>query len=116
MIEETVPQHLFTAIMGCFCCAKHSATFVNFQLAIILPDDKDKDALRDTNLWLVWYLYIPVSLQLIFLISLIFIFRYEPIKFLIRQGRTEEAVKAVRQMYKYADNDEVALEYIEKIK
>lgn len=65
--------------MGCFSFAKHSSSFVNFNLAIILPKDTDTDALKATNLWLVWYLYIPVSLSAIFFLYLLLIARYEPI-------------------------------------
>jgi len=47
---------------------------------------------------------------------MLFVFRFEPTKFLIQQGRTEEAIKAVKDMYKYAKDDATALIYIEKIK
>ena len=84
MIEEMVPQHLFSVTMASFSFAKHSSSMVNFQLAVILPPDTDTDGLKNTNLWLVWYVYIPVGLSIIFLFSMIFIFRFEPTKFLIQ--------------------------------
>lgn len=77
-------------------------------LGAILPEDTDKVALKETNRWLVFYLYIPVGIQVIFMISLLLIIKYEPIKFLIDQGRNEEAMYAVKQMYKYAIDDETA--------
>lgn len=83
MFAETLPQHLLSTTIASFCCAQTVATLIAFLLGAILPDDKDTDALRKTNLWLVFYIYVPVGLQVIFLLSLIFIIRYEPIKFLI---------------------------------
>ena len=55
-------------------------------------------------------------MQFVFFISLFTVFKYEPIKFLIQEDRIDEAVAAVRQMYKYADSDEIALDYINAIK
>ena len=81
-----------------------------------MPDDKDTEALRKTNRWIILYLYIPVGIQIILFLAFMFVFKYEPIRFLIHQGRQEDAVKAVRQVYKYATSDQVAHQYIDKIK
>ena len=116
MIEETIPLHLLSTMISGFCCAQHFASFISFLMGAILPSDKDTTALIETDRWLVFYIYVPVMVQIIFLLSLLFVIRYEPIKFLIRQGRTEEALQAVKQMYKYANDDQMALVYIEKIK
>ena len=63
----------------------------------------------------MFYIYFPVAMQVVFVVSLMSIIKYEPIKFLIQEERTEEAIKAVRQMYKHATDDEMAMKYIEKI-
>ena len=116
MMAETIPQHLLSSAVGSFVTAQTFSQLIIFLLGEILPDDKDTEALRETNLWLVFYIYIPVGMQVVFLASLFLVVRYEPIKFLIQEDRTEEAILAIRQMYKYANDDEMAHKFIDRIR
>lgn len=61
MIAETIPQHLLPTMIGGFCCAQTFATLISFLLGAILPDDDDTEALRQTDRWLVFYVYVPVA-------------------------------------------------------
>ena len=72
------------------------ATLISFLLGVILPADDDTEALKKTNKWLVFYIYVPAAMQLVFLFSLFTVIKYEPIKFLIQEEKTEEAIKAVK--------------------
>ena len=84
-----------STVIGTFCCAQTFATLISFLLGAILPDDDDTQALIDTDRWLVLYIYVPIGMQVAFLISMIVLFKYEPIKFLIQEDRMDEAVAAV---------------------
>ena len=83
IIEETVPEHLFGTMIGTYMAVKQSASFSIFLLSYIMPSDSDTEALRETDNWIILSLYIPLGLQFIVLLSLILVFRYEPIRFLI---------------------------------
>lgn len=48
--------------------------------------------------------------------SLVTIIRYEPVKYLIQEDRIDEAILAVRQVYKHATNDQVAYQYVQSIR
>ena len=62
MMEETLPNHLFSTIIATFCCSQTLATLVAFLLGAILPPDDDKDALIATHKWLVFYVYVPIGI------------------------------------------------------
>lgn len=91
MIEEIIPTHLFPSFTASFVLAIEFAILVSYLLGGILPEDSDTEALKKTNLWLIHYLYLPVGMQLLSLLSLFFVIKYEPIKYLIKTDRIEEA-------------------------
>ena len=62
MFAETIPQHVLSSVVASFCTSQALATFISFLLGAILPDDDDKEALRETDRWLVFYIYVPVSI------------------------------------------------------
>ena len=84
MIEETFPLHLLSTMLSGSGCASNFATFLSFFMGALLPNDKDTDALVETDRWLIFLIYVPITLQLVFFLSLVFIIKYEPIKFLIK--------------------------------
>lgn len=96
MLEETIPNHHFASAIATWCLSQSFAISTAFLMGSILPEDSDEAALKETDLWLVFYIYVPVGMELIFLMALVFVLKYEPIKFLIAQGRNDEAIKAIR--------------------
>ena len=86
-----------------------------FLLGEILPEDTDKDALKETEKWRIMYFIYPGAIYLVTLLSLIFIIKYDSIKNLITKGKIEEAKKHLCLVYKNCNADNVDL-YIEKIR
>lgn len=62
MFAETIPQHILSSVVASFCTSQAFATFISFLMGAILPDDDDTEALKDTNRWLVFYIYVPVAI------------------------------------------------------
>ena len=84
-------------------------------LGELLPDAKDKPALKATEIWRVFYFYFPCGLYLLTLISLIFFVKYDSIKHLVTTGQIDEAKKHLIKVYKYCNEKNVDL-YVEKIR
>ena len=60
-------------------------------MAGLLPEDIDKEALKTTEMWRLFYLWFPGSLFTIMLFALTFTIKYDSIKNLIITGNIEEA-------------------------
>ena len=86
-------------------------------LAEILPDPKgDFDAIKENTTWRVIYAYWPMALTVIAMINHIFIVDHDSIKFLIIQEKHSEALYAIRKVYKHAKNEDLAKQYLMKIR
>lgn len=78
-------------------------------LAEILPDpDGDIEIIKENTTWRVIYAYWPGFLTVLAMICHIFVVDHDSIKFLIMQEKESEALYAIRKVYKYATNDEIA--------
>jgi len=115
-MEETVPSHLFETVIASYLACQNLGNLIGTLESFFVPKDDDIEGLMNTNNWLIFYVYFPVSVLLLIMFLLLTIVRYESIKFLIVNNRLDEANKAVQQMYKYATNDKIADVYIAKIR
>ena len=115
-IEETVPTHLYSSLAVCVNMMMSFGQFIAFLWAEVLPDDDDTEALEKTKNWIYPYLICPGGLYLIGLLGLLCIVREDAIKFLIVNGKNDQARKHIRRLYKHAFDDEEADRYIYIIK
>jgi len=82
-MAETLPDHLFSTVICSFCFSQCLGNLIASLSGYILPDDDEYQKLKDTDAWLIIYIYFPAGVQVLMLVFLLTIVRYEPIKFLI---------------------------------
>lgn len=82
-MEETIPLHHFETVVASYHASQSIGNLLGTFEDKIMPDDKDTAALiADTN-WRIIYIYFPVALQIVILLAMVFVVRYESIKFII---------------------------------
>lgn len=111
-----MPAHLYEPLGVTYIFAQQVGTVSAYSLGEFLPPDDDIEALKVTDRWLVIYVWFPVTMQLLCMLCLTFVVRYDSIKFLIVKGEYEEAIKHVKCVYKYADSDEAAKRFVESLR
>ena len=100
MYSTVAPTFTFSQSLGVI-----SALF----FAEILPDPKgDEELILKNTSWRFIYGYWPGALTIYTVIAMMFLIDHEPVKFLIMQGRDEEAEHAIRKVYKHAKTPEMA--------
>ena len=106
-VEETVPKHLYSTLGATYKMSGTFAALVAFSLGMLLPDDQvaSWQEIYNTENWRIIYFYFPVTLYIITMLGFLFPVRHESIKFLINQGRDDEARAAIGEVYKYAKSD-----------
>lgn len=114
--SETLPDHLVESMIAGFIASFASGSLISNLFIFIMPSVDDPEALKQTDNWLIIYVYFPIGLQLITLLCFFTILKYEPIKFLISKDQLDEARLAIQLVYKYAHNEVIADRYIEKIR
>ena len=82
-MEETIPLHHFETVVASYHASQSVGNLLGTFEGYLLPDDKDTQALVDTNRWLIIYVYFPIALQLFIILMMIFVVRHESVKFLI---------------------------------
>jgi MFS family permease len=88
---------------GTFMCI---GSLICLLLGLTLPTDPEQFEFDKT--WRLTYAF-PILIALVIIVLQLTIYKFEPIDFSIKHGRTEEAIKLVRMLYKPAtatDNDE----------
>ena len=99
-IEETVPAHLYDTLAPTYVFCINLGTFSSFLIGAILPKDDNIEAMKQTELWKVILVYVPISLYVLALLGLLTIVRHDSIKFLVSNDNSKESDAALRKMYK----------------
>lgn len=71
-------------------------TNIAFLLGFTLPDQNDFEGLKHSDKWRIFYAYVPVGMYLLFLLAMIFVTKYDTIKFLILKNKKKEALLAIK--------------------
>lgn len=108
-LTEVIPTHLYGAVMAGFTCIGGIGSLIATFVGGVVKDGKNPH--RD---WILLYLYIPVSLQLLGLLGMIFVVNFESIKFLMDHGEKEEALKVVKKIYKHANTESMAVQILDE--
>lgn len=67
-------------------------------MALGLPDDKNEDALRETNFWRIIF-GIPIVVSIISILGMLFYVQYDSPKFLINTKKYNSAQKMIKKIY-----------------
>ena len=82
--EETVPAHLYEVYSPFNMIYYTLGVVLAFSLGFIIPQNNDKKALMADKRWRIIYVYVPLAIFFIQYLGLIFIAKYDGIKYLIR--------------------------------
>ena len=82
-IEETVPSHLYDSIGPLFTYSLAVGTLISYVIGEILPPDTDTEALRNSELWRVFYFYYPGAIFIFLLFSFMFTIKHDSVRFLL---------------------------------
>ena len=106
-IEETTPSSYFDRVASIWKISMALGSLNAYCLGYILPYNQDVQALKETDRWLIIYFWFPLILYVCMILGLVFVVRYDAIKFLINSGSTIDAKLAIMQVYKYQDPSDV---------
>ena len=95
-LEETIPADLYEIFSPLIIAGNAIGTNFAFLLGFTLPPQDDESALADSDKWRIFYAYLPVGMYLLFLLGMVFISKYDTIKFLIIKGNNKEAILAIK--------------------
>ena len=111
---ETSPAQYYDLVGVSFSFSQTVGTLFGFLMGEFLPEDTDTAGLLQTDRWMISYIYFPVALNLVTLVALLLVVKYDSINFLINTGQVDEARLAVKQMYAHCD-DVASQDYCIKI-
>jgi MFS family permease len=116
MLEETLPNHLFDKLGPMFTTMQCIGSLIACLLVLMIPDDKDTEALKQCDLWKVAYGYFPIACMGTSVLLMLTIVRSDSVKFLIVKNNQKQARIAIRKLYKQATSDAIADNYIENLR
>jgi MFS family permease len=84
-IEETVPDRLLSLYSPLFMCSVAFGSTMALLMGAGLPDDNNPEALKNSDFWRS-ILGLPILLNIISVLSMIFYVKYDSIRYLVFKG------------------------------
>ena len=101
-ITENFPEKL-ASILAMMCNASICiGIFASFLMGGILPDPDDIEANKEDQMWRIIYLF-PAANGVCSILILMFVFRYEPIGYLVSKNLEEECILHMHKVYRKKD-------------
>jgi MFS family permease len=108
ILEEYVPVHVYGTLMLAYMFTQTISMMVTVIIASgFIPTDPKELAISDFwRGYLVW----PLPLTLLAMAMIFFFVKHEPPKYLITQGREEEALESVKMCYSHEEDEREILD------
>ena len=103
-IIENFPEKLASTLAMMCNASICIGIFACFVLGGILPDPDDIEANKDDQMWRIIY-GMPVAIGVFGILSLLFVYRYEPIGYLVSKDLEAECKLHMHKVYSKKDKD-----------